>query len=280
MNSLILVILAGFLLGGMYLSAKQFASEKFHALTYTVTYSLFCMIISFPFAWIDFSLPYDFWHWTLALLSPISFALGNMFAYKAYTTTDASKVGLLGRFGLVVTFILSILFLGEQVSFNGYIGLVLVTIGGMSMLFKGQKLDFSKGTYFSLLMAFFYGLTGVVDKVVVEQFSPFTYVFFNNLVIFVLFIIFFPWVRKEMIALSKWNLRLAFQTSALGSLGWLFFLISIRTSYVATYFSISETLSLVTTVILGVIFFKESEQLWQKIFGLIASIVGIVLLAL
>lgn len=273
-----LLILSGLLIGGMYVSAKVFSNEKFSPFTFTVVYSLISTLLALPIVGIRFSLPTDALHWILALLSPISFALGNMFGYKAYMNADASAVGLIGRSSIVVAAIMGVLLLGEHMTFFAIVGLILTAVGGSLMIYQKKRIVLSSGTTAALLMAFFYGLTAMLDKVVVEQFSPYTYVTFNNLIVFLTFFLTVPATRKELVTVLMSNPKLAILTSFLGTAGWLAFLYSIQSEFVAIAFPLSDTLSLITTVLLGIFLLREKENIAKKYVGMGLAIAGSFLL--
>lgn len=275
----VVVILAGALVGLSYVISKRLAETRFHPATLTAAYSLVSALLILPFAFTTFKLPDTPFLWFLSIVSPLIFGLAFVFGFKAYQTVDASVVGLISRLSIVFAVLIGISFLGEAYTMKSFYGLALVLFGSLIVLYEGRQIIFQKGEFFALLMALGYGGVAVLDKKILEGFSPLTYVFFNNLLIVVVFH-FFKSVRSETVSLLKTQTKLVIRSGLCGVAGWSLFLVTIQNEAVTKLYPIWESAALIVTVFAAVLWLKERTRLVQKFIGLIFTVVGIFLLAM
>ena len=128
-------------------------------------------------------------------------------------------------------------------------------------------------------MALTAALAAVLDKRIIQDFSPFSYVFINNIFFGATFL-FKKNIFTEAIYLFRKSKKLIFISSGLNTGAWAAYLLVLRNNDVSRAFPACESLSLIFPVIFGIIFLKEKNKLWQKIAGAVVGAAGISLLAL
>lgn len=74
--------------------------------------------------------------WAFLLQSGVATGLSWLFYFKALQVGDVSRVAPVDKLSVVITILLSFLFLGEQVSLRVVLGALLITGGSILMLLK------------------------------------------------------------------------------------------------------------------------------------------------
>jgi len=262
----------------MYVCNKLLSAKEFHAATFSTLYSIVSALLIFPFALAEFRMNLDSpLHTILAIISPVCFGLAFYFGLKAYKTTDVSTVSLFSRLSIPIGAFSGILILSEHYTSKSYLGLILVMFGGLLVVYEKGRIVLNKGIFFSALMASGYGIIIVLDKIVLEKFSPFTYVFTNNAVIVLVFLLFSSAGKELLPAVKKFPL-LIFLSAFFGVTSWAGFLKLIEFREISKIYPIWESMALITTVFLGILFLKEKGRIVQKIIGSLITIAGIFLL--
>jgi uncharacterized membrane protein len=275
---LFLLVFAGIFLGFVYLIEKKLSLDKFHPATILITLSILNAVIAIPLLFYHPKIPSDLSYWLTTILSILVYGIATIFSYKAFQKIDVSTVGLIGKLSIVITTICGIVFLKEIYTLQAYFGLILILIGAFVVMYEHQKLKLSPEIWFALIMAFGYGITAVLDKIVLQEFSPYTYVFVNNLGISVLFYGLFPKARNEIIPLFKSKLILLITAAIVCVISFIIFLFVLQRNQVSIASPIYEGVGLCTIVIFGIIFFQEKDNLLEKFIGLVAIVTGIIFL--
>ena len=74
--------------------------------------------------------------WLFLILSGVATGLSWLFYFKAIQLGDVSRVAPIDKLSVVITIILSFIFLHEQVNLRVIIGALLITAGSVLMLMK------------------------------------------------------------------------------------------------------------------------------------------------
>jgi len=280
-TSYFILIIASIAIGLTYIVNKKLSHGKFNASTFTCLISYVNAIISIPLLllFINFYITKNPLLWLLILISALTFGLSSYFSFRAYKIADASTVSLVHKLNVVLAAIIGILFLNEKYSFLSYVGLSLIVISNLFIIYDGKKITIDKGIFFAFLMASMSALAAVFDKVILKDFSSFTYVFVNSFLTGLMFS-FQKGVFREGVKLFKQNTKLVLTTSILTVGSWAAFLFVLKNSTVSKTFPIYKSLSLIVPVILGILILKETNKLWQKIAGTVIGVLGILLLAI
>ncbi|MCX6706291.1 MAG: EamA family transporter [Candidatus Woesebacteria bacterium] len=278
-TSYFILILASMAIGLTYIVNKKLSHGKFDASTFTFLISYVNAIISIPLLFFNFYVSKNPFLWLLILVSALTFGLSSYFSFKAYKITDVSTVSLVHKLNVVLAAVIGILFLSEKYSSLSYIGLLLIVISNLFIVYDGKKIAIERGIFYAFIMALTSALAAVFDKLILKDFSSFTYVFVNSILTGIMFS-FRKGIFSEGIKLFKQNTKLVFTTSILNVGSWAAFLFVLQNTTVSKTFPIYKSLSLIVPVVLGIIILKERGKLWQKIVGATVGVFGIVLLAL
>lgn len=246
--------------------------------TITATISLVSTVYSIPLLLYNFQIDYSPWTWLIIGCSVAAYGLSLYFGYLAYQTIDASIVVILHKLNIVFSAILGIILISETYTINRYIGLALVFFSSLIIIYDKSTLKITKGIVFAVLMAFTSALAGVLDKRILSNFSPFTYVFINNFLIWILFSI-KKAPFKETIRLITTHPLLVTVTSLLSVGSWTLFLYVLSSHQVSQVMPIFKSMALIIPVILGITILHENDKLSQKILGTLLGVIGIILIA-
>jgi len=278
-SSYFILILASVAIGLTYVVNKKLSHGKFSASTFTFLISYVNAFISIPLLFINFYITKNPFLWLLILVSALTFGLSSYFSFKAYKISDASTVSLIHKLNVVLAAVVGILFLREKYSSLSYIGLLLIVISNLFIIYDGKRIAVDRGIFYAFLMALTSSLAAVFDKIILKDFSAFTYVFINSILTGIMFS-FRKGIFSEGIKLFRQNTRLVLVTSVLNVGSWAAFLFVLQNTTVSKTFPIYKSLSLIVPVVLGIVILKEKSKLWQKIVGTIVGVLGIALLAL
>ncbi len=134
---------------------------KIHAYVTFILYALF---------WYFFSREYRAWPYFYPMLSALTSALGFILYYEALKFSSASLVALITSLYAVVSFVLSVIFLGECPAWNNYTGFALI-IAGLLFIYKkgsGKNISF-KGLILTLSATILWGCWGFLSKKAYEH---------------------------------------------------------------------------------------------------------------
>jgi len=276
--SYLILILASVAIGLTYIVNKKISHEKFNASTFTFLISYVNAFISIPLLFFNFYITENPSLWVLIIVSAATYGFSSYFSFKAYKIADASTVSLVHKLNVVFAAVVGILFLSENYSNLSYFGLLLIVISNLFIIYDGKRINIDKGIFYAFLMALMSALAAVFDKIILRDFSSFTYVFVNSVLTGLIFS-FRKNIFSEGIQLFKQNTKLVLTTSVLNVGSWAAFLFVLQNTTVSKTFPIYKSLSLIVPVILGIIVLKETNKLWQKVAGTMIGVIGIILLA-
>lgn len=211
-----------------------------------------------------------------------------IFAYKAIKSAEVSLVAPMSAFNPVFTAVISLIFIGEKITLGGGIGILLVCLGAYvlqidklrrNLLDPIRSLLTNRAIQFSLLAYFLWGITPILQKTAILHTSPQTPAFagFSGLFGMMFVLTFFaakhfknigPSVKRNFIfyilivVLTIVSNISAFTAFSLTNVG-----------YAAAVFK----LSMIFTVILGWVFFKE-QNIKDRFLGSSIMLLGVYLL--
>lgn len=277
--SYLILSFASIAIGLTYVVNKKLSREEFNPAVFAFALALSNALLAIPLLFIDFRVSENPLTWVLTAISAAFFGVGVYFSFKAYKVSDASIVSLVHKLSIVFSVFMGILILKENYSFFSYLGLFLILLGNIFILYEGKRISLEKGIFYAFLMAFFSAVAAVLDKRIIQDFSPLTYVFVNNM-FFAATFLFRQNIFQEAKQLILKNAKLVFISSFLNTGSWAAYLLVLRDNDVSRVFPAWESLSLIVPVVMGIIFLGEKDKLWQKLLGMTAGAIGIAFLAL
>lgn len=213
--------------------------------------------------------------------------IATVFNFKALKLADLSLTIPMLSFTPVFLILTSFVLLGELPSFLGGVGIVLVVVGSYILNLKENGKNFwepfrelfkNKGVLFMLLVAFLYSISTNFDKLVVLNSDP---IFGVSIVYFLLSFSFFVVSKAknyDLKIITEKNLSKFFFVALATALAALTMNIAFTSQIVPYVISIKRT-SVLFSVILGWLFFKE-RHISKRLLGALIMLLGAVIILL
>ena len=213
------------------------------------------------------------------ILSGISTTLLWIFYFKALDTGDVSKVTPIDKTSIVITLILSMIFLHEKITIIKVISIIFILIGTLLTVNKKTTNEKNnKWILYSILTAIFTSTTTIISKIGLNDIDSVLATFIRTVIVFII-LMFIVIIKKKYVYLkdiSKKSLRYVIYSGITNTLSWLFYFASLKDGETSIVFTI-EKLSIVVTILLSVIFLKEKLNR-KQIIGIIIIVIATSLL--
>jgi uncharacterized membrane protein len=210
------------------------------------------------------------------------YSFGSLYTFKALQEIEVSKFTVLFSLQSVIIVTMSTLFLNEVFTPIQVLGLFLVLLAILIVVTEDVKqlLHFKKGEIYALIAALGFGLGATIDKAIIDQVHYLTYLvvgFFTPGII-VLLSNFSHIIKKVQIYKEKKNFFLIILFTFLYVASGLTYFESVTLADSVSLVSSIGQISVIATVILGIIFLRERDRLAWKIVGSVISFLGLLLL--
>lgn len=212
----------------------------------------------------------------LIFISTFLYGVFERSQFYARKYIEASTFAILFRSSVFITFITSILFLGESFTIKKILGATLIITANILLAYKKGALKFEAAWIYVIIPALSLGLVRTVDKKITSSFPAEIY---NVIVwIFPLVYIFLPSISmrsiKKEINQGSWKIFL----TAFANVLTFYFLLKAFSLYEASRIVLITSTESIFLVLSGVILLKERSQLPQKIIAALIAFVGILLI--
>jgi drug/metabolite transporter (DMT)-like permease len=221
----------------------------------------------------------------IIIISGFLFTISALAFYKSLSIGKVSLVGPITASWAMITVLLSVFFLGELLKANQILAIILIIIGvilissDLKEFFKQNKLIFSIGAKEAIVAMFGFGITLFLLAIAVKSLGWFIPGFLSRLFILIFLIIYFIFKKQPLkIEFKPINWILIIVIGFLDIIAFFAYSIGVSTEYASIIAPIAASSPLVTTV-LAQVFLKEKIVLSQ-IFGIIITIVGLVLISI
>lgn len=199
---------------------------------------------------------------------------------KGRRTEEASTTSIVNQTGSTWAFLGGLLFFGESLTTYKVVGVLLILFGNLVILWKGRRIALSPGVKYFLLGTLLSNTGYLIDKRMVgDVISPATY----KVVIFLLSSLWIfmslPNRRKRIsdeLRLQRWAFV---ATGFLLALSIFFLMKSLQLGEASRVLPIYAS-SVVFSVVAGIVLLKERERLSQKVFGVLVTFLGVLVLRL
>ena len=213
------------------------------------------------------------------ILSGISTTLLWIFYFKALDTGDVSKVTPIDKTSIVITLILSMIFLHEKITIIKVISIIFILIGTLLTVNKKTTNEKdNKWILYSILTAIFTSTPTIISKIGLNDIDSVLATFIRTVIVFII-LMFIVIIKKKYVYLkdiSKKSLRYVIYSGITNTLSWLFYFASLKDGETSIVFTI-EKLSIIVTILLSVIFLKEKLNR-KQIIGIIIIVIATSLL--
>lgn len=213
------------------------------------------------------------------ILSGISNTLLWICYFKALDLGTVSKVTPVDKTSIVLTLILSSLFLNEKITTIKIISIVLI-LSGTFLTIKKESKDSkdNKWIIYAILTAVFTSTTTVLSKIGIESTNTTLITFLRTIVVLIILttITLFKKKYKSIKDIEKRSWLFIILSGLSTSLSWLFYFKALALGEASVVFPI-EKLSLVVSILISIIFLKEKVNK-KQIIGIIIIVIGTSLL--
>lgn len=214
---------------------------------------------------------------TLIMIS--FYAAANIFVFKSLSLIEASEFTILFVSRAFWTILAAVLFLGEKFLPVQILGTLLVILGVIFVSYRKKSFTLNKGSIYALLGAVFLGLAFTNDAFLVSHFDAASYTGIAFILPGLGIAIYSPKSLLKMKSLFKPSIliKLVLLSIVYGTAALTVYLAYQLGHNAAVLGALSQT-STILTVLLAVIFLKETSQLWKKVLGAIIAFIGVVLI--
>lgn len=213
----------------------------------------------------------------LTFVATLCYGLGDRLSFFLSKHIEASLLTIIDKLTPVVTFVASLVFLGEALTAKKLIAVILIIVGNVIVVYKSTLIKINKAFFLALLVAVCVGIALTIDKRVSTSY-PLPFYTLINFFMPAVYNISLPPLPVKALA---YEFKHAF---------WRVALFSIIT--VTAYFCVLKALSLgeaskvvpvqssstIIIVLAGVFFLKERTHLRRKFIAGICVFIGVVLL--
>lgn len=213
------------------------------------------------------------------VLSGISNTLLWICYFKALDLGTVSKVTPIDKTSIILTLVLSSIFLHEKITIIKVISIIFILVGTFLTIKKDNKdSKDNKWILYAFLTAVFTSTTTVISKVGIESINTSLTTFLRTIIVLILLTIItlFKKKFKDIKKLNKKNYLFIILSGISTSLSWLFYFASLSLGEASVVFPI-EKLSLVVSILASTIFLKEKLNK-KQILGIIIIVIGTSLL--
>ncbi len=212
------------------------------------------------------------------ILSGITTALLWLSYFKALQLCDVNKVTPIDKTSIVLTLLLSSVFLNEKITIIKIISMILILIGTFLMTnIKAKKCD-NKWLIYAILTAIFTSLATILGKIGIKDIESNFGTLIRTIIVFIIIwsIVFIKGKHKEIKVINKKSWLFILLSGITTGLSWLCYFKALQGGEASIVFPI-EKLSIVVAIIFSCIFLKEKINK-KSILGLILIVVGTLLL--
>lgn len=244
---------------------------------YTILHDFIAGLIILPFIFIGFHWPTQPITWLYFIITATSLYLTDLFTFKALQFGEVSTYQIVTQIRNIFILFFGLLIFSEQITNYKLIAILLITLGAAIALWEKSKINLNKSVYYTIVASFFVAVGLSFSKLTLRDFSPFCFASLSliggSLLGFITIKFNIKRIVNEFI-INKWLLLLAG-----GIFGFYEFcqFLATKLGEVSRVTPVLQS-SLVFTVLMGIFLLGEKQRFWQKIFGTIIIIVGILML--
>lgn len=209
------------------------------------------------------------------ILSGISTSLLWLCYFKALQLGNVSKVMPIDKTSIVLTLILSMIFLGEKITIIKIISMMLILFGIILTINKIQKDEKSNlWIIYALLTAVFTSTTTIISKIGLTNVESSLATFLRTIVVFMImfFVVLFKKKFKYFKNLNRNNLKYIILSGISTFFSWLCYFKALQNNDASVVFTV-EKMSLVVACVLSYFFLKEKITR-KMLFGIIVISIG------
>ena len=212
------------------------------------------------------------------ILSGISTTLLWINYFKALDYGNVNEVTPVDKTSIVITLVLSSIFLNEKITILKIISCILIIVGTFLMVNKSEHSNNKKWLLYAILTAIFTSVSAIISKIGLRDINPSLGNFYRTIIVFILiwFYVIIKKKQKNIITIKRQTWIYLIISGFTTSLSWLFYFYALKNGEASMVFPI-EKLSVVVSIGLSYIILKE-KMTKKSIIGLILIIIGTLIL--
>jgi drug/metabolite transporter (DMT)-like permease len=217
--------------------------------------------------------------WTFILVASVFYAISNLLFFLGVKILEISQVSIVGSTKSLWVLLGSAIILGEGISLQKAAGVFLIILALILIFWRGKNLQPSKGHLFILGAAIFSAAAYVVDGLILRNFSASLYLVISSLATGMGTLAFSPKSINEIHQLldKKFIPSIILISFIFTVAVYLLYYSYQAGGTISSIIPITQSASILT-ILMAVIFLKETSRLPQKITAAILSLIGIYLL--
>lgn len=208
-------------------------------------------------------------------LAAILYGSASIFMFSALKRIELSNFMVIFSARALFGVIGSTMLFGEGLSIRQFVGAGLLIGGILVINLKSSKFSFGKNELWALLAALCFGMANVNDRFLVKSLEIY---FYTSTAFIVPAIILGAIYYKHLgNVLSLFRIRLLWKMILLCSLygiGAIAFFMALKISPSASAVITANLFTVIVTVLMGIVFLKEKENMPNKIIGMILAFIG------
>lgn len=196
---------------------------------------------------------------------------------KALSLANVSQVSSIEKLSIVLTLILSYIFLKEKITITKVISIIFILLGTYLMIDK-TKNNNNKYIKYSLLTTLFTSIITILGKIGLKQIDTFLSTTLKTIIVFIILLIYVLIKKdyKEIKNITKKDILYIILSGLSTCLSWTLYFIALKSNDTSKVFII-EKLSIIVAIILSIIFLKEKLNK-KKAIGFILIILSTIIL--
>ena len=277
---LIYALLAALLFALFALLSRVISIDSTHPRAYSVIFGLSSAVCTlFLFILEPFSFkPVSTAVLILTIISTICYGLSDRLLFTVSKSIEASLLTIIDKLTPVVTFVASLIFLGEGFTLKKLIAVVFILLGNLLVVYKSTVIKFDTPFFLALFAAACLGIGLTIDKRISIAYALPVYAFINFFAP-ALYNTFLPPLGFHTIAQQfKGVYKSIALLAVISVLGYYFTLKAFSLADASKVVPIMSS-STILVVLAGAIFLKERSHLGRKVIAGICVCVGVVLLS-
>lgn len=285
------------IIGGTIGSLKKLLNrfilrENGDSLAFAFFYQAIGAALAIPLFVFGLKFPTNIFPYLLLGIIGIVDTLPTFLTMESFKYLEVSLRTIVSQVSMFWVLIFSAMILGESLNFNKVIGVCLIFGGIAIAVFQKRRISRwqkivgrvlarkdqrAKGIFATLMASFLFSLEMIGVKYLLTQFSVSLVVFAAYSISSLVFLLLRPEVKKRTLVLIKGpQAGAVWLTGILGSVSVLLGLWAVSITELSRANPILQSFTILT-ILGGVVFLKERERIWQKIFGGILAVIGVVL---
>lgn len=220
--------------------------------------------------------------WLFLVLSGLSTGAGWYYYYKALQIGNVKNVSPLSKSSLVLTIILSFIFLNEEISLIKLLSLIIITIGTYYIIdYKKTDVEKSNNKWiiYAMLSLIFSALTPIFGKIGIENVESNLGSAIRTFVVVIAawLLVFIKKDYKEIKNVDKSEIKFIVLAGITGGSSWLLYYKALQDGPTSAVAAIDK-LSVLVAVVLSYFIFNEKMKA-KEVIGLLLILIGTIGLA-